>query len=154
MNYAVSRRTVAGRHLAVVRDRRSWSQLGAQLLSLLDRVYVVVRAGQIIQTGHNVFVYREPTSDGVTVEIGVEVAAPFEEVDGVRCAMTPAGEVVSTVHMGDYARLGAAYDALVAWCDEHQVTRAGVWWEVYGDWHEDPSMVQTEVFHLLRTHGS
>lgn len=153
MNYVVRRQHVAARHLAVVRDRRSWSRLGGQLLPLLDRVYAEVRAGRIAKAGHNVFVYRDATADEVTVEVGVEVASPCSRVDAVTDASTPAGEVVTTVHVGDYARLGRAYEALIAWCDERRVTRAGIWWEVYGDWNEDPSLVETEVFHLLRTDG-
>jgi effector-binding domain-containing protein len=153
MSYAVTRRSVVGRQLAVVRDRRPWSRLGGQLLPLLDRVYAAVKAGAITQAGHNVFVYRDPTPDLVTVEIGVEVGSPFEAVDGVGYSTTPSGAVVSTVHVGDYSRLGGAYDALVAWCDQRRLARAGVWWEVYGDWHEDPSLVETEVFHLLGANG-
>jgi effector-binding domain-containing protein len=98
-----------------------------------------------------VFVYRDGTKDRVTVEIGVEVAAPFDTVDGVSYSQTPSGDVVSTVHLGAYSGTGAAHEALVGWCRNSQLTRAGVWWEVYGDWHEDPAQVETEVFHLLRT---
>jgi effector-binding domain-containing protein len=142
---------VTSRHLAVVRDRRSRSQLGGQLLPLLDRVYAAVKAGRIAKGGHNVFVYRDGTEDHVTVEIGIEVAAPFDALDGVACSQTPSGDVVSTVHVGAYSGLGAAHDALVGWCRQSDVARAGVWWEVYGDWHEDPAQVETEVFQLLRT---
>ncbi|MEI6669125.1 MAG: hypothetical protein WCP29_13300 [Acidobacteriota bacterium] len=78
VKYAMKRRMVTSRHLAVVRDRRSWSQLGGQLLPLLDRVYAAVNAGRIAKGGHNVFVYLDGTKDGVTVEIGIEVAAPFD----------------------------------------------------------------------------
>jgi effector-binding domain-containing protein len=127
---------VSQRHLAVVRDRRSWSQLGGQLLPLLDRVYVAVKAGKVVKGGHNVFLYRDGTRDGVTVEVGVEVASPFDEVDGVAYSSTPSGEAVSTVHVGAYSGLGAAYDAVIEWCNHHKLTGAGVWWEVYGDWHE------------------
>ena len=112
-----------------------------------------VRAGKIAinRAGHTVFVYRDGTKDCVTVEIGVEIAAPFDAVDGVAYSQTPPGDVVSTVHVGAYSGLGAAYDALVGWCGQSQLARAGVWWEVYGDWHEDPGQVETEVFQLLST---
>jgi len=62
------------RHLAVVQRRLKWSELGSNLLPLLDRAYVQVRAGRVAQSGHNVFVYRDATKDSVTVEVGVEVS--------------------------------------------------------------------------------
>lgn len=72
--YHVRTHSVPVRHLAVVQRRLKWSELGSNLLALLDRVYVLVRAGRVAQSGHNVFVYRDATKDSVTVEVGVEVS--------------------------------------------------------------------------------
>ncbi|MBY0274340.1 GyrI-like domain-containing protein [Candidatus Binatia bacterium] len=153
MSGAVEVRVEPARHLAVVRERRAWTDLGAKLLPLLDRVYVAVRAGAIVQSGHNVFVFREPTRDGVTVEIGVEVAAPFAASGDVVSAATPAGEAAVTMHRGPYAGLGAAHDAVRSWCEAQGRERAGVWWEVYGDWCADPAQLETEVLHALVPRG-
>lgn len=149
MNHEISIQSVSNRHLAVVRDRRRWGDLGAKLLPLLDRVYVAVRAGKVIQTGHNVFLFRDGSKEGVTVEIGVEVASAFEPEDGILSVMTPAGEVARTVHTGPYSGLGGAHEAVIRWCKEHGRERANVWWEVYGDWHEDPAKIETEIFYSL-----
>jgi effector-binding domain-containing protein len=149
MTYTVSVQRVAARHLAAVRDRRAWTELGPKLLALLDRVYAAVRAGRVVQTGPNVFVFRERSSDAVTVEIGVEVSGPFAPVDGVVPVSTPAGEVASTVHVGPYSGLGAAHAAVIGWCRQQGRARADVWWEVYGDWHEDPARLETEVVYAL-----
>jgi len=147
--YNVNVHTVAARQLAVVQQRLQWNELGSKLIPLLDRVYIQVHAGKIIQHGQNVFVYRDATQEGVTVEVGVEVSGPFEDVEDVVYASTPAGEVASVLHVGPYADLGKAHDALVRWCDELQRPRANVYWEVYGDWEEDPAKLETEVFYLL-----
>ena len=141
---------VPSRHAAVVRERRAWQDLGAKLIPLLDRVYIAVRAGKIVQTGHNIFIFRDGSSESVTVEIGVEVAAPFEPVDGIVAVTTPGGEVVSTMHRGPYSRLCDAHDSLVSWCKQHQREHANVWWEIYGDWAEDPAQLETEVSYALR----
>ena len=149
MRYEVAVQTIPSRQVAAVRDRRKWAELGAKLLPLLDRVYVAVRAGKVIQSGQNIFIFRDGSKDGVTVEIGVEVSSPFEPIDGVLSVVTPAGEVASTVHKGPYSGLGAAHEAVIRWCEQHRRARANVWWEVYGDWHEDPAQLQTEVFYSL-----
>jgi hypothetical protein len=150
MSHAVEVRVVPGRHLAVVRERRAWSDLGAKLLPLLDRVYAAVRAGKVVPSGHNVFVFRDGTRDGVTVEIGIEVASPIVATDGVVPGATPSGEAAVTLHRGPYAGLGAAHEAVQRWCEEHGRVRGNVWWEVYGDWREDPALLETEVFHALQ----
>jgi len=150
MRYEIKIHSVPVRHLAVVRRQVKWSELGGKLIPLLDRVYAKVRAGQVIQTGQNVFVYKDGTNTGVTVEIGVEVSDLFSDVDDVVYSKTPAGVVASTLHIGPYSDLGRAYDALIQWCKENQRSRANIWWEIYGDWDEDPAKLQTEVFYLLQ----
>jgi effector-binding domain-containing protein len=146
VRYEVVVQTVQSRHVAAVRDRRRWSDLGGKLIPLLDRVYV---AGKVAKTGHNVFIFRDGSADSVTVEVGVEVSAPFEPTHGVHPVNTPAGSVASTVHTGPYSGLGAAHEAVIRWCNEHGRARRNIWWEVYGDWHEDPARLQTEVFYSL-----
>jgi hypothetical protein len=83
LRYEVTVQSVPSRQVAVVRDRRRWADLGAKLLPLLDRVYVAVRAGKVVQTGQNIFIYRDGSKDEVSVEVGVEAAAAFESAAGV-----------------------------------------------------------------------
>ncbi len=151
MQYEIKIHSVPARQLAIVRRRLKWSELGGHLIPLLDRVYAQVRAGKVIQSGQNVFVYRHGTPDGVTVEVGVEVPDRFEDVDDVVYSSAPSGEVASTVHTGPYSDLGDAHEAVIRWCKEHHRLHANVWWEVYGDWEEDPSKLETEVFYLLQS---
>ena len=149
MNYEVTVRSVPKRHVAVVRDRLPWSELGTKLLPLLDRVYVAVRSGRVVQSGQNIFIYRDGRRDGVSVAVGVEIAEPFSPVDEVVCSETPAGEAAMTTHVGPYSGLGDAHAAVIRWCNEHARIRAGVWWEIYGDWEADPARLQTEVYYSL-----
>jgi effector-binding domain-containing protein len=138
------------RRLAVVRARLRWPELKTRLIPLLDQVYAAVRAGDVVQTGRNVFVYSDPSKEEVTVEVGVEVAAPFDSVGDIDYAETPAGEAAFTRHVGPYAELGRTHDAIVQWCMAHGRRRSGVWWEVYGDWTDDPAKLETDVVHALR----
>lgn len=154
MRYEVTVQNVRSRHVAVVRDRRRWADLGPRLLPLLDRVYVAVRAGKVVQTGHNIFIFRDGSKDGVTVEVGVEVASPPGPVDGILSVVTPADEVAMTVHKGPYSGLGGAHEAVIRWCKEHGRRHANVWWEIYGDWHEDAAQLHTEVFYSLLPESS
>ncbi len=42
-----------------------------------------------------------------------------------------------------------AYSALERWCRDHGRSPAGVTWEVYGDWEEEPAKRRTDVYLLL-----
>lgn len=149
MNHEVVVQRVVSRHVAVVRERRRWADLGPRLLPLLDRVYAAVRAGRVVKSGHNIFIFRDGTKEAVTVEVGVEVASALGQVDGIDSVVTPAGEVAMTVHEGPYSGLGGAHEAIIRWCNGHGRARANVWWEIYGDWHEDEARLRTEIFYSL-----
>ena len=150
MPYHVVIHSVPSRRVAVVRDRLKWAELGKKLIPLLDRVYVAVRAGKVIQSGQNIFIYRDGSKDSVAVEVGVEVSDRFEPVDDVIYSETPQGDAAVTTHTGPYSGLGAAHQAIIHWCKEHGVVRTGVWWEVYGDCQEDPAQLETEVYYSVR----
>jgi effector-binding domain-containing protein len=83
------------------------------------------------------------------VEFGVGVTAPFAPLGPVRAVPLPVGPVATTTHWGDYAGLGAAHAAVIAWCRAHGHALAGTRWEVYGHWSDDPAARRTDVYHLL-----
>jgi effector-binding domain-containing protein len=140
-------RTVVASPTAVVAQRTTWEEFPKLWGTLLDQVYAFVRAGGVTQTGDNVMLYRD---DLPNVEVGVQVAGPFEASGRVVPSELPAGRVATTVHRGPYDRLGAAHAAVRAWCASNGHDLTGTRWEIYGDWHEDVSQLETEVTYLIR----
>jgi hypothetical protein len=51
---------------------------------------------------------------------------------------------------GDYARIGEANAAIIAWCRANDRLRAGPSWEVYGHWTDDPAQLRTDIYYLLQ----
>jgi len=147
MRYEIDVRSVRASPTAVVAATTTWAEFPGVWRTLLDEVYAFVRGGGATQTGHNVMLYKD---DVPNVEVGVQVAGPFAPAGRVTPSELPAGRVASTVHRGAYDGLGAAHAALLEWSasEGHEVTR--VRWEVYGDWREDPTEMETEVVYLLR----
>jgi hypothetical protein len=145
-------RVVAARPIAAVRAWLPIARVSSSFADYLNQVYAAGRDGAVLLDGQNIFVYRggSATGDDVDVEFGVGVKAPFSSVGGVSYSETPAGEVATTTHWGDYAKLGEAHAAVIAWCAAHDRERAGPRWEVYGHWVDDPSQLRTDVFYLLR----
>ncbi len=146
MDHAVRVVDAPERCTAVVAAVSTWPEFRVQWRDMLDEVYDAVRSGKITQDGHNVMVYLD---DRPSVEVGVQVGAPFPAVGRVVCSALPAGRAVMTVHRGGYDHLDAAHSAVRQWCQEHGHTITGVRWEVYGDWCEDPEQVETAVYYAV-----
>ena len=112
------------------------------------------RTAQGVRGGRHVAYYREwgPT---IALEIGAEISAPFAEQGELVRSSTPAGLVASVTHLGPYAGLKGAHDALHDWCKAEKHDLAGPSWEIYGhwlpEWDTDPSRIRTDIFYLLKS---
>jgi len=102
---------------------------------MLDEVWAFLGATPGLRTdGHNVMLYRNGNRAGeVAVEVGVQVTRSFASTGRVVPSTLPAAETASTVHTGAPAEIGAAHDAVRAWCSAHRRELTGVSWEIYGD---------------------
>jgi effector-binding domain-containing protein len=147
VEYEIELRDVAASPTAVVAQRTTWQEFRRLWPVLLDQVYEFVRGGGATQSGHNVMLYRD---DIPNVEVGVQVVGPFEASGRVTPSELPAGRVATTVHRGPYSGLGAAHEAIQAWCAAHDEVLTRTRWEIYGDWQEDPDELETEICYLVR----
>jgi effector-binding domain-containing protein len=128
-----------------------------RLFALLDEVWKFLKANpQVKHLGLNVFLYHGKadknlfhTDQGLPIEAGVKVSAPFESPGPVLCSATPAGTVATAVHIGPYEKLGEAHRAIRDWCKANNRAMAGPNWEIYDHWNEDPQKLRTDVFYLL-----
>lgn len=152
MTYDVRAERGEPRSLAAIRTRVAPDRLGAEIIRLLDVIWPLLRA-QHASTGHNVVIYHGAQDGVLTVDVGVEVPAGFRPADDgdgdVQPATTPPGEVATTAHFGEYSDLAGAYTALERWCAANGRRPAGVNWEVYGHWDDDPAKRRTDVYFLL-----
>jgi effector-binding domain-containing protein len=138
------------RPTAVVRATTTWAEYPSLWGKLLDDVWAFLRAPgcPVLKAGHNVMLYLD---DVPNVEVGVEVSGPFPTAGRVEASALPAGRVATIAHRGPYDGLDGAHRAVLEWCAAHghELTRAR--WEIYGDWHDDPARLETEVCYLLRS---
>ena len=147
----VSVQIAAPRGIAAVRARVRAGGVGAVFKEFLDQVYAAGRSGAIELDGQNIFVYRNVADapEQLDVEFGVGAKAAFADVGSVAYSQLPVGDVATATHWGNYAGLGDAHNAVWAWCKENGRKPAGVRWEVYGHWNDDPAKLRTDVFYLL-----
>ena len=159
MPYDISQCEVHASYLVAVQATVTPQSLGATIRQILasNKVYQFIKEANLSKAGHNVMIYRNDqqkiNTQGLRefiMEVGVQVAGPFEGNGQVVCSLTPTGNALTTLHTGPYDQLGQAHTAIMDWARAHNQPFTGLNWEVYGDWHEDPSQLTTEVFYLLK----
>jgi len=139
------------RLIAGVRRSVRIGEIGAAWKPALDLVWAFLRARPELKPGHNVFLYHHPArrSDPMDVYFGVEVLREFEPEGEVRVVRTPTGEAAHATHRGPYSELKVTHGAIHSWAKENGRQIGGASWEVYGDWSNDSSELETEIFYLL-----
>jgi effector-binding domain-containing protein len=152
MNYQVVTKNVMPQPLAAVRRRVRIGDVGRVWKPSLDLVWEYLRSQEGLRTdGHNCFLYHHPAPGEGTmvVDFGVQVIRPFQDAGEIVCTETPAGEVAVTTHIGSYAKLATAHEAINSWRAATGRTFGACSWEIYGDWTEDEAKLETQVVYLL-----
>jgi effector-binding domain-containing protein len=152
MTYQVVTKAVSAQTLAAVRRRVLKREIGRTWKPALDLVWEFLRRQDgLWRGGHNCFVYHAADPDTpMEIDFGVQVLRPFTDEGEVVCTQTPAGEVAMTTHVGSYDKLSAAYDAIHSWRAATGRSFGQYSWEIYGDWTDDASKLETQVVYLLK----
>ncbi|MDE2851500.1 MAG: GyrI-like domain-containing protein [Acidobacteriota bacterium] len=141
--------TVEEQPLLAARTSATFTEIPAKLLPLMERVGAFVREHGVEGAAQNVWFYREVSGDRMEVDVAVRVPASTGAADGLVRSATPAGRCAHAVLYGDYSGIPGVHQAIHRWCAEQNLVLAGPCWEVYGDWHEDPAKLRTDMYHLL-----
>jgi effector-binding domain-containing protein len=151
MKYDVVVESAQAELVAAVRAKVPINGIAQAWKPALDQVWAFLKANGGLRPGHNLFLYHHPArrDEAMDIDFGVQVARPFEREGDVQCVTTPAGEVASTIHVGPYDQLGDAHNAIHAWCAANNRKIAQASWEIYGDWSDDPAVLETTVKYLL-----
>ena len=152
MSATVSLVTVRPRLIAAVHRCVTMAEMASTWRPALDQVWQFLRTQPGLRTdGHNLFLYHHPAHRDAPMEIdfGVEVTRNFPPTGEVHLTETPAGEAAMAVHIGSYEGLRATHGAVQDWVGARRRAFAGWSWEIYGDWTEDLTKLETEVFYLL-----
>lgn len=141
--------TVEEQPLLAARTSATFTEVPAKFLPLMERVGAFVREHGVEGAGQNVWFYREVSGDRMEVDVAVQVPASTGAADGLVRSATPAGRCAHAVLYGDYSGIPGVHQAIHRWCAEQNLVLAGPCWEVYGEWHEDPAKLRTDMYHLL-----
>ena len=97
-------------------------------------------------------VYYNMDLDDLDVEFGFPLANSVEGKDAMRTSETPGGTAASCLHVGPYADVEPAYNALFQWIQDHGYEPTGIAYEQYlNDPEQTPAeRLQTQIFLLVR----
>lgn len=136
---------------AVIRDRVPQRDLARFVPAACGEVWSFVRAAGLLKPGRHLALYLDAKG---SIEVGVEVSAPFTGNERIVCSRLPSGLVATIAHFGPYGALGEAHRAIQKWCSAQGQRMTGISWELYGHWKEewnrDPSKIRTDVSYLLQ----
>ncbi len=147
MEYAIQLKRVQPHLTAVIRTKAAQSQLSQVVPQLCGEVWSFAKSAGLPRPGRHVAIYFD---GAINLEVGALVDEPFTGDGRVVCSSTPAGLVAMTEHVGPYARLGEAHQAICDWCAANGHSSPGPNWEIYGHWNDDPNQLITEVYYLLQ----
>lgn len=117
---------------AVIHARVSMDHIPAFLQDALGEVAAALASVGTSPTGPP-FARYEMFRDGVDVSAGFPVANRIEPTGRIESMTLPGGPVATTVHVGSYDGLEAAYGAVDSWIDASPYVIAGDPWESYLD---------------------
>ena len=132
--------------VAIVRRRARPEELSRVVPAACGTVWNFVRASGFKRAGRNVAIYLD---GAINLEAGVEVEPPFEGDGEVVLSATPEGIVAHATHIGSYANLGRAHEAIREWSRATGRSFAGPNWEIYGHWTDDVTKLRTDVYYLV-----
>jgi effector-binding domain-containing protein len=154
MSYVVIIERTAECPTAVVKANTTLRDFKTLWRPMLDEVWAFLGSRPSLRgNGHNVMLYRNGLPEvELAVEVGVQVLQAFEPLGHVVPSTLPAGLTAMTVHKGDPSQIGAAHDAVRAWCSKEGRELTGTSWEIYGD--PDPKTGNFDVSVYWQLSGS
>jgi effector-binding domain-containing protein len=151
--YTVEQRVLRERPVAVVRGKARLEEMSAFLGHAYGTVAGYLERLDLPIAGMPYARCRHLGDGDFEIEAGFPVPVAIEPEGEVEPSILPGGTAVATWHVGPYQRLGAAYEALMAWVADHDGELLGPAWEVYyTDPNEqpDPETWRTEVVQPYR----
>jgi effector-binding domain-containing protein len=151
VDYEVTIEKAEAELVAAVRAKVAVGNIAQAWKPALDQVWDFLRVNGELRPGHNFFLYHHPAhrDEPMDIDFGVQIAHRFDGEGNVQCVQTPAGEVASTIHVGPYNKLSDAHNAIHAWCAANNRRIGQASWEIYGDWKNDPALLETTIKYLL-----
>ncbi|MGZ4437878.1 MAG: GyrI-like domain-containing protein [Nocardioides sp.] len=149
MSYDVEMADLQEQPAAVIRAHVTHDGIPGFLGPAFGEVMAAVADQRLHPSGAPFARYRPTPDEGWDIEAGFPVSEAVAPEGRVEPAQLPGGTVALTMHVGDYAALGAAYGAVQDWLTVNGLVPDGEPWECYLDGPDVPQP-RTQVFFPCR----
>lgn len=130
MSYRVESRSQPRRDLAVVKFSAAAPEVAQRIGAAFGAVQAYLAKAGVQSEGPAIGVYT-PGPERFEVAAGFVVQAAVPGDGNVMPSELPACEAAVTTHVGSYASLPAAYEAIQSWMRENRREPSEVMWEEY-----------------------
>lgn len=137
MSYQIEVVTLKPQPVLVMEAEVTPDTLGEALARILPKVHGSVNQLGTVATGMPFLRYLD-MNDKFHIQAGVPVAEAVEGTNEIKSAQLPGGKAATTVFLGPYHEVGAAWDAINAWREERGYAPGFGGWDIY---ENDPSEV-------------
>ena len=147
MDYTVVRRDLPQQPIVSIRDRRPAQALPGFLAEAFGEMYGQLGVLGVGPAGPPFVIYHEFGPELIDAEVAIPISRPVLSEGRVQARVLPAATVASTLHVGPYEALGAAYTAVTDWIAVNTCEAAGPFQERYlnGPDQATPAEYRTEV---------
>jgi hypothetical protein len=133
MAYKVEISNVAAQLALVATQRATLETIGQSIGDGFGRMMGFMELHDVRPSGPPFVAYPVPIAPGAegTVQVCMPIKWPLSPPTGLEVIEFAGGPVVRTHHLGPYREIGAAYEAMTKWMEEHGQTPAGPPRETY-----------------------
>jgi effector-binding domain-containing protein len=107
---------------------------------------------QIQPIGAPYAMYYNEDMNNLDMEVGFPVASSIPEKDNIKMSKLPGGKAAVYTHTGPYNKLGEAYEKLMDWMKEKNLTPSQSCYEIYIDDPENTpeDKLKTEIYFPIK----
>ena len=136
-----------------VRFRTPVSRLSENMGSIYGEIAALAGRSGVPFAGPPFAMYYNMDMDDLDVEIGFPVSAAATGVGRVKAGKLPGGKLATTTHIGSYATIEKAYNALTAFVGERGLETETFMYEEYLNSPEDtpPDKLATSIYFILKS---
>lgn len=136
-----------------IRTRASVEELGKVMGQAYGRIGQYMGELEAQCAGPPYAAYYNEDMEDLDLEIGCPVAQELPGRDEIEAGEIPGGSFATCLHVGPYAEIGPAYEALSEWMEENHLQPTGAAYELYLNDPEEtpPEELMTQIMFPLRS---
>ena len=132
----------------VIEDEVAPAEIGAALARIFPTVHRYVTEQGAEMAGMPFLRYLA-MGEKFAIDAGIPTTTALPGRNEIKSKTLPGGRAATALHLGEYQGVGAAWDAVFAWCREQNIAAGLGGWDVYENdptGVSDPGELRTRIY--------